>query len=267
MVGETVTSVRRAVQIVRLVSEVGPDGLGVSEIARRTGLAKSTVFRLLATLEETRAMERADEGYRLGDLFTPGRLIPTVPAVERVQVVVTPFLSALYEATRHTCQLAVLDGRDVVFLNKLHGIHRVPSPSRIGGRIPAHCTSLGKVLLAFDRPAADVVCGGPLTALTRRTITDPDALRVELARAARTRIGQDDEETVDGVGSLASVVTDADGRPAAAMCVSGPREVVLGAGYERVVRDVCLRASRALARVGDADPSALVGVPVAPADS
>lgn len=240
-----VSSVERAVQLLAMVDQFGGDGLGVSELARRTDIPKSTVFRLLHTLESAEAVERRGDHYRTGPLFGAQLSLPDDPLVAKVQVRLTPFLSVLYEQTRETCQLGVLRDGELLFLNKLHGVHRAHSPSRIGGRGPAHATSLGKVLLAFDREAADAVCASELTAFTDRTITDGETLRVELAKVARTRIGVDDNEYVEGVSSVAGVVTDADGRPLASLALTGPTTVAR-AGYEQLLLDVCARASVAM---------------------
>lgn len=242
-----VSSVDRAVQLLATIDQFGSDGLGVSALSRRTGIPKSTVFRLLHTLEASGAVERHEDRYRTGPLFVTHLALPDDPQITRIQVRLTPFLSVLYEQTRETCQLGVLEGGEVLFLNKLHGVHRAHSPSRIGGRAPAHATSLGKALLAFDREAADRACASELTGFTDRTITDGEALRVELTKVAKSRIGVDDSEYVEGVSSVASVVTDADGQPWASFGITGPRDVAT-AGHERLLLDVCARASAALAR-------------------
>lgn len=240
-----VSSVERAVQLLAMVDQFGAEGLGVSELARRTDIPKSTTFRLLHTLEASGAVERKGDHYRTGPLFGAQLSLPDDPLVAKVQIRLTPFLSVLYERTRETCQLGVLRDGELLFLNKLHGVHRAHSPSRIGGRGPAHATSLGKVLMAFDREAADLVCASELTAFTDRTIIDGDALRVELAKVAKTRIGVDDNEYVEGVSSVAGVVTDADGRPLASLALTGPTTVAR-AGYEQLLLDVCARASAAM---------------------
>ena len=242
-----VSSVERAVQLLAAIDQFGVEGLGVSELARRTGIAKSTVFRLLGTLEATGAVERRGDHYRTGPLFGTYYSLPDDPLVHKVQVRLTPFLSVLYERTRETCQLGVLRDDELLFLNKLHGVHRANSPSRIGGRAPVHATSLGKVLLAFDREAADRVCEAELIPFTESTITDGETLRMELVRAARTRIGIDDNEYVEGVSSVASVVLDEDGSPVASLALTGPLSVAR-AGYEQLLLDVCARASAAMRR-------------------
>ncbi len=240
-----VSSVERAVQLLAMVDEFGAQGLGVSELSRRTAIPKSTVFRLLHTLEASGAVERRGEHYRTGPLFGSHLALPDEPGIARVATRLTPFLSVLYEQTRETCQLGILRDGELLFLNKLHGVHRAHSPSRIGGRAPAHCTSLGKVLLAFDRDSAERVCASELTAYTDDTITDGEALRVELAKVARTRIGVDDNEYVEGVSSVASVVLDGDGRPVASLALTGPLTVAR-AGYEQLLLDVCARGTAAM---------------------
>ncbi|UUZ45993.2 IclR family transcriptional regulator [Janibacter limosus] len=232
------------VQLLAMVDQFGGDGLGVSELARRTDIPKSTVFRLLHTLENSGAVERRGEHYRTGPLSAPTGPARR-PARRQGADATDPLLSVLYEQTRETSQLGVLRDGELLFLNKLHGVHRAHSPSRIGGRAPAHATSLGKVLMAFDRESADRVCASELVAFTDRTITDGEALRVELAKVARTRIGVDDNEYVEGVSSVAGVVTDAAGRPVASLALTGPTTVAR-AGYEQLLLDVCARASAAM---------------------
>lgn len=241
----SMTSVEKALALIAAVASRGHESPAVSELARRTGLSKSTAFRLLNTLERGRALERVGDGYHLGPLLGANLTLPTDPQTERVQVMVTPFLAALYERTRQTVQLAVLEDDGILFLNKLHGLHRVPSPSRIGASAPAHCTSLGKVLMAFDRQARERILARPLDRWTTRTVTDPEILLRQISTAERTRIGVDDGEYVAGVASIASVVTDSQGMPVASLCVTGPSRQIIGQGYERAVLEVCAMASRA----------------------
>lgn len=243
-----VAAVQKAIELLQIVEREGGIGLGISELARRAGLPKSTTYRLLHTLESSRALSSVDGHFRLGPFLNDSLSIPHSEAVDRVQRVVTPFLAALFEQTRMTVQMAAaLDG-EIVFLNKLHGVHRVPSPSRIGGRAPVHCTSLGKVLLAFDREALDRACAGELQRWTTRTITDPDDLRRHILRVRRTRIGRDDGELLDNVGSVASIVVGEREEPVAALAVTGPRSEVRAGRFDAIVLEVCARASAAYRR-------------------
>lgn len=217
----------KALSLLRLVAERDMAGIGVSELARVGGVPKSTAFRLLSALERNGAVEKKGITYRIGSLVYGVRALPDSPDVDLIHTVLTPFLAHLFERTRQTVQLAILDGDEIVFLNKLHAVHRAPSPSRIGGRSPAHCTSLGKVLLAFDSDAVERVCAQPLVAWTNATITDPEELVAHLSGVRRRRIGTDDEEYVVGVGSLAAPIMRG-GRAVASLAVTGPPEVLRG---------------------------------------
>lgn len=186
-------------------------GLTLSEIARETGLAKSTTLRLLAALERNDAVTRIGQRYRLGPLVHELDPIPSSPAYERIRRVLTPFLAHLFEATRATVHLAALHGDEVVYLNKLHGPRPIPSPSRIGGGLPAYCTGVGKAMLAFDDDAAQRVAQGPLVAWTDTTLTSADALAVELADIRRRRRSLDRAELTPGLYCVAAPVFDGGG--------------------------------------------------------
>lgn len=200
--------VDRAFEVLRVTA--GGTGMTLSEIARETGLAKSTTLRLLAALERNDAVTRIGQRYRLGPLVHELDPIPVSPAYERIRRVLTPFLAHLFEATRATVHLATLHGDEVVYLNKLHGPRPIPSPSRIGGGLPAYCTGVGKAMLAFDEDAADRVAQGPLIEWTDTTLTSPDALAVELAEIRRRRRAVDRAELTPGLYCVAAPVFDDD---------------------------------------------------------
>lgn len=242
------TAVDKAFDLLRIIQAHEETAFGVSEIARTAGLPKSTAFRLLNALERNQAVKREGRYYRLGRMFAPELRMPSSEEAQRVQMALTPALAALFERTRETVQLCMLIDGAVVFLNKLHSHHRVPSPSRIGGHAPAYCTSVGKALLAFDPKATDLVCSRGLERWTPHTICDPDELRTELARVRRTKIGTDDEEYVPGVASVAAPVFSADGRAVASLCVTWPRREGMKPEYERLVLEVATRARRRYVR-------------------
>src|SRR4051812_20987695 len=134
--------------------------LTLVELTQRTGLAKSTVHRLASDLVALRLLERDEAGYRLGgQLFELGMRA----SVERgLLEVATPFLEDVYERTHETVHLGVLEGTEVVYVAKIGGPRQASAPSRIGGRMPLHCTALGKALLAWSPPSLlqEVVAGG-----------------------------------------------------------------------------------------------------------
>ena len=243
--------VDRAFDVLRVTA--AGTGLTLSEIARETGLAKSTALRLLAALERNDAVTRIGQRYRLGPLVHELDPIPASPAYERIRRVLTPFLAHLFEATRATVHLATLHRDEVVYLNKLHGPRPIPSPSRIGGGLPAYCTGVGKAMLAFDEPAAERVSQGPMLAWTETTLTSADALAVELSEIRRKRRALDHAELTPGLYCVAAPVFDDDDeagtdglRAVAALSASAADEGAL-ARLEPLVTRVAAAASRAFA--------------------
>jgi len=195
--------------------------LGLAELTERTGLAKASAHRVLADLVAAGLVERATGGeYRLGSrLFELGMLASLERGLLEVAV---PFLQDLYERTHETVHLGVLEGTEVVYVSKLGGHRQARTPSRVGGRMPLHCTAIGKVLLAHSPPAllARVLEQG-LTRRTPRTITMPGLLREQLERAVETGIAFEHEESQVGLVCLAAPVFDRDDRPVAAVSVTG----------------------------------------------
>lgn len=223
-------------------------GRTLSEIARGTGLPKSTVSRMLTALERNGAVARVGDSYRLGPLVQELDPLPRSPEIERLQVALTPYLAQLFEATRATVHLATLHGDEVVYLNKLHGPNPIPSPSRIGGGLPAYCTGVGKAMLAFDPEAADRVSSGPFVAWTATTLPDAEALAVELAEIRRRRRAIDRAELTEGLYCVAAPVFDPDGRPVAALSASAAEPAALRHLEPRVLRIADSATRQGLAR-------------------
>ncbi|TQS45462.1 IclR family transcriptional regulator [Cryptosporangium phraense] len=200
--------------------QAGDGELTLAELSRRTGLPKATAHRLLGELETLGAVERTPGGVRLGlRLFELGQL---VPRPRDLLDVAAPFLSDLREATHQTVHLAVLDGVEVVYVQKLGG-HRGPEiPSRLGGRMPAYCTAVGKALLAFAVPGVvDVVLGGSLPRRTPRTVVAPGLIRAELASVRRRGVAEEHEESAAGIACVAAPVLSPGGTAVAAVSITG----------------------------------------------
>lgn len=192
------------------------DALSLNELADSTGLPLSTTYRLATELVEWGGLEKVEGGgYRVGlRLWEVGALASRGATLVDV---VRPFMHDLYEATRENVHLAILDGHEVLYVEKMSGRGAVQVKSRLGGRLPLHATGAGKVLLAFA-PAdfvREVVAAG-LQRYTQHTITAPGALRRTLAQVRRTGIGISREEITLGSVSVASpVFVGADQVPAA----------------------------------------------------
>lgn len=197
-------------------------GVGVSELARRANLPKSTAFRLLAHLEQNGYVERIGTSYRLSwHLFELGNVAQQRTPLD-LRRIAGPYLGELYRATGHVTQLAVLDGSDVVYVEKLRGQRAVTLPTAVGARMPATCVALGKAMLAFSERSVvtRVMAAGP----SRRTpysIVEPGALSRELTRVRTGGFALDREEAALGAACVAAPVL-VDGLAIAALSVSVP---------------------------------------------
>ncbi|MHA4854335.1 IclR family transcriptional regulator [Rhodococcus sp. MSC1_016] len=239
-------AVEKAVSLLACFEEGAATALGVSELARRAELSKSTTHRVLAMLERNGVIERIGTGYRLGTkLYSPGRSA-YAPGQEDVRDALIPFVTDLYTATRETVHLAALHGTDVVYLAKLYGHRHLPSPSRIGGTMPAHCTAVGKVLLAYHPESAQEVLAGPLRRYTDHTIADASVLEAELRRIRHAGLAAEHGEVQCGLSCFAVPVMGQNGRPVAALSVSGPTGRLDSRHHSHTLRMVASAASKAL---------------------
>ncbi|NMN93879.1 IclR family transcriptional regulator [Antrihabitans stalactiti] len=128
--------------------------LPVSSVMRRTGLPKSTTYRVIGALMEIGAVERHSGGYRLGRRMLS---VGASPAERSMRDVALPHLRALHRRWESTVHMAVLDGQMVLFLEKLCAPNTISTPVIVGGRLPATSTALGKILLAQDCAPASAV--------------------------------------------------------------------------------------------------------------
>ena len=172
----------------------------MTELSRRSGLPVATVHRLVRELVRWGALERDDDGtYRVGvRLWEIGSLAPIRAGLRELAI---PYMEDLYEATHENVQLAVLDGLDALFVEKISGRDSTPIVTRVGGRLPLHATGVGKVLLAYAPPwVLDGLLARGLEALTPRTIVDPAELRRNLDEVRRMGFAYTrDEMTIGSV--------------------------------------------------------------------
>jgi DNA-binding IclR family transcriptional regulator len=200
--------------------DAGAPTLSLSQLTERTGLPKSTVHRMADQLVEHKWLERTPTGYRLGiRFFEVGGLVSSRTNLRERSL---PFLQDLQTATRHSVHLGILEGRDVVILEKLWGHESATLPTRVGGRMPAHCTAAGKALLAFapEKAVEELIAGG-LERRTGRTIVVPELFRQELATVRTAHWALETEENVAGLRCVAAPIRGS-GRAIAAVSVSGP---------------------------------------------
>ncbi len=218
--------------------------LRLSDIARRAHLPLSTAHRILGDLVAWGALERESDRYRIGlRLFELGTI---APSWQQHRTAALPYMEDLYEATHESVHLAVLDGCDIVYLLKIHG-HEPTPLTRTGGRRAAHCTGLGKALLAFSpRSTQESVVAAGLARNTPFTIVAPDAFYKELDEIRSRGIAFDRQESVPGLGCVAAPIFSRDQQAVAAISVSGPLLRLDITGLGPAIRAAALGVTRQL---------------------
>ncbi|MFI5508757.1 IclR family transcriptional regulator [Mycobacterium sp. NPDC051804] len=208
--------------------------LSLSELAHRAGLAAPTAHRLAAELVAGGALERRADGR-----FEVGRLLWSVgllaPVEGKLRQIAEPFLHDVYAATMATVHLAIREGAEVLYLERMMGRASVPIVSSAGSKLPMHCTGVGKVLLAHAPPDIRTQVFASLTRITPYTIVAQPILVAQLQRVRRDGVATTTEEMSLGACSLAvPVVRSSDDTVAAAIGVVVPnlkrdRQRLLGA--------------------------------------
>ncbi|MGW7166434.1 IclR family transcriptional regulator [Streptomyces sp. NPDC054884] len=218
-------SLERGLLILSSFSETRPV-LGVSDLGRAVGLNRSTTYRYVATLAKLGYLQQDPESrkYSLG----PRVVDLGFAAINSMEItrVAGPFLQALSDETGYTVSMAVLDGPDIVYVDRRRsgraGTFAMGLQLHVGSRLPAYCTSMGKVLLAHQEPAVlrDLVDRTDLARRGPKTITAREQLMVALTRVRRTGCALNDEELAPGLRSLAAPVRNRDGAVVAAVNVA-----------------------------------------------
>lgn len=249
--GAGLSSVRSAARLLCAFTPTDRD-LGVSELASRLGLGKSTVHRLLSTLSLEGLIERdaATGRYRLGlKLYELGSIVGDHLDLHEV---VTGPIDDLRNRTGETVHVAILDGPEVVYIARRESPHTLRLFGRVGHRNHAHCTSTGKLLLAFlPLPElAAILDDIALPAHTRHTITDRNKLEDELEAIRRRGWADNIEESELGVHSVAAPIREASGRVAAAISVAGPAARFTPDVMRQVAVDTVHSADAISARLG-----------------
>jgi DNA-binding IclR family transcriptional regulator len=240
--GQSVTA--RVLRVLAAFSAERPE-LMLTEIGRRAELPLTTAHRIVGELTEWGALERATDGrYRVGlRLWEVGALAPRGRGLRETAM---PFLEDLYEVTKQNVQLAVLDGSEVVYLERLTRRGAVHVFTRVGGRLPLHATGVGLVLLAFaTTELQEQVLASPLKRYTSKTICHPDELRRALAEVRRTGVAVSEGQIELVALSVAAPVRGPDGDVVAALSVVVPAESSDARAYVPVV----LTAARGISRV------------------
>jgi IclR family KDG regulon transcriptional repressor len=246
-------AISTVINALRLLEEFrATDELGVTELARRLALHKNNVFRLLATLEQHGYIEQsaANERYRLGShcLGLGEAFSRSHSLLDRAR----PILRDLAHAAGETAHLALMTSFEVVHIDAVVSQRPILTPSRVGQRLPVHCSALGKILLAAgsdeSRQEYDetVVAGRPLPRRTASTIFDPLKFFEHIRTVAGQGFALDVEECDEGLSCAAAAVFDRSGHPVAALSISGPS---FRLGIDHLMREVVPNVGAAAAQL------------------
>ena len=250
------SSVANSLRLIKAFSEDEYE-IGISDLAKRLGLAKSTVHRLASTLLEEGMLEQnpGDGKYHLGlALFELGTM---VRRKMDFTVEARPFLRTLMEKTGETVHLAILDHDSILYIITHESKQALRMGSKVGTRAPVHSTAVGKVLLASqpDDEIERIVARG-LPQSTPKTITEAKALRRELAAVRGQSYAVDDEESEIGLRAIAAPIRNYSGDVVAAISIAGP--------VHRMAKKTLLSWVRELVEAADAISQRLGWQPLRP---
>ena len=243
----TVPALKRGLEILRAFTQDRPV-LALGPLARDMDLPRATVFRLLRTLESMGFVTREDggRGYRLGPAVL-GLGFEFLAALE-VPELARPALEALRDRTGASTHLAIRDGTDIIYVARRAGRSALASNIRVGSRLAAHATSMGRVLLAAlgEAELAQLYAGRDLPRFTDQTPVDLEALQ-SLLRADRARGWVVSRSYFErGVASVAAPVFDASGRVMAAINITVAETAVDTAVLEGPLKDDVVAAAAAI---------------------
>ncbi|WP_370615192.1 IclR family transcriptional regulator [Mumia sp. Pv 4-285] len=215
------SSVAKAFELIQVIADGGPDGVGLQDLAARAQVAVSTAHRYVTSLLDLGVVERDGAGvYRLGVGLV--RLAGQYLEEDVLLRVAHPYLVELAGVSGETAHLGVPIGDHIVYVDKVESDQSVRLVSRIGSEVPLHCTSMGKALLSLmppDERAARLA--GDLARPTPKTLFG-DSLAAELERVREQGYALDDEENELGVRCIGLPIVNASGEPVAAFSVSAP---------------------------------------------
>src|SRR4051794_23294324 len=225
------------------VLDRAPQGLPLKDIAEVAALNKSTAHRFVAHLEGAGYLFRDEnKAYMIGPKLV--RLGSGTTYQATLCRLSRPILTRLWKLTGETVNLAVLDGREVFYVDVLESLHTFRLVSQVGMRRPLHSTALGKAILSQMDPVLmeDALHGIRFEPTSPKTITSLAQLKKDLALSASRRFAFDDEEVVTGARCIGAAIIDSNGKVAAGISVSGPIVRLSREKVPHVAQAVCLAA-------------------------
>ncbi|MEM9205943.1 MAG: HTH-type transcriptional regulator BhcR [Pseudomonadota bacterium] len=218
----SVAALEKAITVLQVLSRA--KGLSLTELSQRADLPTATAYRILTTLEAKGVVHFEDaaqlwsigiEAFRIGSAF-----LSRTDILEESR----PVMQALSAEVNETANLAILDGTEVVFVSQVETDQPIRAFFRPGTRGRVHASGIGKALLAFSEESVRerIVSSAPLDGFTQTTITNREALKLDLSAIRARGFAIDNEERTVGMRCIAAPIFDQTGRPVAGISVSGP---------------------------------------------
>ncbi len=244
----SVEFVLRALDIIETLAESG--GSRVTDLAMELGCSKNTAFRLLQTLMDRGYVKQADDSsYELTFLLV--NLSDKIISHTDLNNIVRPYLEELRNEFGETATLAIVDGTEIVYLQRVLGNQPYHTSFNVGSRAKSYRTSLGKAILAFSPPkAVDNILKEEFQAVTPFTITDPMRFEAELRSTAERGYAVDNQENVLGICCVGAPIFNRRGEAIAAISVSGLSVRLTEEVIEKIAKSVTSKASSISARLG-----------------
>jgi IclR family KDG regulon transcriptional repressor len=217
--------VRSVVLIIGVLEALADEKqLGVSELAVRLGIHKSTVYRFLSSLQTLGYVRQIHENEKYGLSYKILDLAGRVLSGIDVRQAARPVMKRISDKSQETVHLATLEKSEVIYIDKIDSRQPLRMHSYVGQKIPLHASALGKVLLAWgpDHILGDLLEKGNLKRFTDTSITDPEELKEEIQKIRNQGYAEDREESVPGVRCVAAPIRNSDGSAVAAISISLP---------------------------------------------
>jgi DNA-binding IclR family transcriptional regulator len=246
-----IQSIARAVAILDHLAGNGNED-SLSNISRTIGLSKSTTYSIIATLEQLGLVQQdqVSARYSLGmKLFELGQVVHSSMDLRKIAVPLLQDLVAKYGETAH---LGVLSQGEVVYIDKVNSPHSIGISSQIGGRNPAHCTGVGKMLISALTAVEveKIIAEKSLKKFTEKTITNPAVLQQHLHKIREQGYAVDDEEIESGLRCVAAPVRNHRREVVAAISLSGPAQRMDTEKLDQIVSGVVATANIISAQLG-----------------
>ncbi len=244
-----IESLQRGLQVLSLFNRETPS-LSLTEIKEAAGLNKTTAFRIISTLETAGYLERDSETKR----YRPGlkvlQLGFTVIASLEFREIARPYLRRLSKEVDETVSLSLLDDMEVVYVDRVRNQQIVGVVLGIGSRIPAHCGSMGKVMLAHLPPEELAQwLSRPLHPCTPNSVADPTQLAAELAQIHAQGYAINDQELEIGLRAVAAPIWNNHNQVVAAINITGSVRTI---SYERLVTGLATSVKETAVQISQA---------------